>query len=580
MRISMKVNDDEISIKTQKEIEQYAKLYKSYDIIVEVKNTKRIDKQTLLMLPQNVKIRVASGYDERKINRYGKDDYRYTSVIYDRFELYKIIEKMEEIESKINPEWSEIQKAVYIHDRLKRKVIYTLGGDEEYTDEENRTLRGLILGENVCAGHAMIYKEMMDRQNIICDYAEGDALNRDTGVPVGGHAWNILRINGENIPVDITWDAGGYRFASHNNNYFANVDEFNKTHRPWEIEPIQDYSKNLKGLTREFVRKIQHTVNRTQACENRVARAIREDGSKFIIALTRQNEKGLNEYLYADINEKGYPENPVILFSKTNIANLVERTKRCDDKETAERLRSHSLYVQNTFLSKQNIRQACNNNGYIGELKKENGKFKIKHSLTSEEIAKLPKMIRTVKRADGTSAIIAKERKDKVNEQDVFSYIVYDIDSHIYGSKEKKDYYIVNTNKIFSESDIEKLGYDAKTNGFLAGAFAQSQIARIEKDRDGYMGRLDVQTRSCTIDEDIQKFFKSKCVTFTQADLVRPKPIRYEQSQTKKAPINTRIRSTMQQLGCVCVSTPGTDVQKITQHITRMLKPEIDDKNK
>lgn len=578
MSISMTITNDEISFKTQNKIEQYANLYKNSEIIVEVKNTKKIDKQSLLMLPPNVKIRVASGYDETKVNHYGKDNYRYTSVVYDRFELYKIIERMEEIESKINLEWSEIQKAVYVYDRLKRKVIYTLGED---TNENDRTLRGLILGENVCAGHAMIYKEMMDRQNIICDYAEGDALSESTGKYLGAHAWNILRIDGENIPVDITWDAGGYRAASQNDNFFGNVDSFNKTHRPWKIEPIQHYSKNLKGLTREFVRKIQYTVNRTQSCENRVARAHRADGSKFIIALSRQNENGLNEYVYADINEKGYPENMVTLFSKSNIADLVEKTKRCKDEKNAKSLKNDSLYVINTFLSKENIRRACNNNGYIGEMKKEGGRFKIKYSLTSEEIDKLPKMIRTVKRADGTSAIISKERKGKVNGQEVFSYIVYDIDSHIYRSKEKKDYYVVNTNRIFSESDLEKFGHDSETNGCFASLFTQSRIARIAKDRDGYMGYIDLQKRLCTRKEDIQEFFKSKYVTFTQSDLVKPSPIIYGQpNQQKRAPINNQRGSIMNDLKKVCISTLGTDVQKVAEYMSRPLTPKVSDKDK
>ena len=437
--------------------------------------------------------------------------------------------------SGINKEWSEIQKAIYIYDQLKRKVIYTLGGEEKYTNEDSRTLRGLISGENVCAGYAVIYKEMMDRQNIECDCVSGVAIDSKTQEIEAGHAWNILKINGVNIPVDLTWDSCMYRYAASAEVYFGNVDKFNEAHVPRDKERIQDYAKDLVGFDPEFVKITQRSVRRVQEYDNRCSRATRADGSKFIISLLRQNNKnGLNEYLYADIDENGYPKNPTTLFSKSNIASLIEQYKRCDREKEAkhfESLRKSSRFVINELLSKENIENARKNNGYIGEYKKENGKCEIVQSLSENEIKHLPRMITTIKRNNGTMAVLSRHSISHIGSTKLYGYALYDIDSHIYRSSTQKDYYVVNSNRLYSESNFEKIIANGISENRMTVWFSPERVQKMQQEHGGYIGCMDPNTGVSTRDEKIDRILKSNTIDFTQNDVVKAGPINYDRKR-------------------------------------------------
>ena len=105
------------------------KKYKDAKILIEVQNTKGITSSMIKQLNPNVAIRIAGGYDKDRIARYGKDlnwssNYYYEAVIYSRNETIQILEAMERIEAGINENWSDIQKLIYIYDRLKREIMY------------------------------------------------------------------------------------------------------------------------------------------------------------------------------------------------------------------------------------------------------------------------------------------------------------------------------------------------------------------------------------------------------------------------------------------------------------------------
>ena len=104
-------------------------------ILVEVQNTKGITSQMIRQLGPNIAIRIAGGYDQERISRYGKDlnwdgagEYYNDAVIYTRNETIKILEEMEKIEAGMSYYWSDIQKLLYAYDRLKAGIMY----DPEY----------------------------------------------------------------------------------------------------------------------------------------------------------------------------------------------------------------------------------------------------------------------------------------------------------------------------------------------------------------------------------------------------------------------------------------------------------------
>lgn len=200
------------------------------------------------------------------------------SNIYTPQEMKQIVGVMEKIEAGISPQWTDIQKVLYVYDRLREEIIYH-PKYEKQTSYDIRTLRGLISKKTVCAGYALIFKEMMDRLNIPCDYVEGITNPSKDNPEYSTHAWNIVTVNGKNIPVDLTWDAGGYRQGRADSfDNFANVEQFRKKHFPSPLERIQDYSQ-LYGLKEKFVREVVSKFRRKKEYTQSIISVQTHDGA-------------------------------------------------------------------------------------------------------------------------------------------------------------------------------------------------------------------------------------------------------------------------------------------------------------
>lgn len=111
--------------------------------------------------------------------------------------LKNIIKYFEYSEKFIDPSWNELEKAMFLYNSL---VV-----DMEYADNYDnvlprgvteRSLNGILYGKLVCAGFALVYKEMLDRVGIKNYYQN----QRDV------HAFNIIEIDGKRYGVDVTWD--------------------------------------------------------------------------------------------------------------------------------------------------------------------------------------------------------------------------------------------------------------------------------------------------------------------------------------------------------------------------------------
>ncbi|MFG6318733.1 MAG: hypothetical protein K1W33_02565 [Clostridia bacterium] len=202
----------------------------NYNNVIVVKNTKELEMMDLSRIPDNAEIRVVGGlYGKQKYAT--KDHYR-ARTTYPLGQLKQIMSTMREIESNINPNWSELAKARYIYEVLGNNIGYDLNR-ANYSNQQASNLSILLSREGICAGYSLLFKEMMDRQGIECDYVRGDAFNSRGGKEK--HAWNVLKINGKNIPIDLTWDApnikngkGLHQFGNNyqfTNNHFLDYDE-------------------------------------------------------------------------------------------------------------------------------------------------------------------------------------------------------------------------------------------------------------------------------------------------------------------------------------------------------------------
>ena len=150
-------------------------------ILVKIPNTKGISSELLKTLNQDIFIRIAGAYDEERVSRLGNVQYSngetgeyYTSaVIYSRNEAVQIVEEMESIEKGIECQnANELEKLVYIYDRLKSGIMYVSKFGNK-SSRDTRSLRGLLTKQSVCAGYSLILKELMDRQGIECHYIQG-----------------------------------------------------------------------------------------------------------------------------------------------------------------------------------------------------------------------------------------------------------------------------------------------------------------------------------------------------------------------------------------------------------------------
>ena len=202
-----------------------------------VRNTKELqERYDLNKIPDDELIRVVGGMEGK--DKYNNETYERRTT-YPARQLKQIIYLMQEIESKIPEHWDESQKAKYIYNTLGENIEYNYD-KETYKNQQSSNLTILLSKKGICAGYALLFKEMMDRQGIQCDYIRGEAkIGRGK---TEKHAWNVLTINGKTIPVDLTWDASRIHRGDNGLRYFGNDRDFFLEHEEDADEIKYDYS--------------------------------------------------------------------------------------------------------------------------------------------------------------------------------------------------------------------------------------------------------------------------------------------------------------------------------------------------
>lgn len=121
---------------------------------------------------------------------------------------------------------SDYDIAKALHDYLVLNCVYDYDNYLRHTvPAESYTADGALLeGTAVCAGYARAYQLLMQEAGIPCEYVSGYAG--------GGHAWNVVEIDGTWYHVDTTWDdpvpdrAGYVRY-----DYFLKSDDYMRANR-------------------------------------------------------------------------------------------------------------------------------------------------------------------------------------------------------------------------------------------------------------------------------------------------------------------------------------------------------------
>lgn len=116
--------------------------------------------------------------------------------------IIRIYDLAEEI---TNDTMSDREKVKAVHDWLCINVAYDM--DNYYANtipDRSYNIEGPIFyGKSVCSGYARTFKMFMNVLGIDCDVVSGDAYSMGT---TGGHAWNRVKIDGQWLYIDVTWD--------------------------------------------------------------------------------------------------------------------------------------------------------------------------------------------------------------------------------------------------------------------------------------------------------------------------------------------------------------------------------------
>ncbi len=110
---------------------------------------------------------------------------------YTQDDIAEFNSKVEYILSRINDNWSNVEKALFLHDWLVTHVQY----DKTYS--KRSAYDAIVEGSAVCQGYALAYKYLMNMSGIETDVVMSDAEN---------HMWNLVAINGSYYHVDCTAD--------------------------------------------------------------------------------------------------------------------------------------------------------------------------------------------------------------------------------------------------------------------------------------------------------------------------------------------------------------------------------------
>ncbi len=456
-------------------ISDFCRAHPNERVLIEISNTSGITPEMIRSVGNNADIRVVGPFTEEWQETYPSNVNFSNAVIYSKNELGNIIQEMREIERGIHPSWSDIQKATYIYEKMRTQIMMA----PEYgvrTDKEACSLSGFLSRETRGAGYAVMYKEMLDRQGIESHYVQG--LNQ--------HAWNILKIDGKNYGVDLSFDNAEYRKGNIDGlPFFAgNTYQFNRFHRPSPKEPQKEAQKNLSEIDPKIIKAIVTPMRRLRDFNVSTFRVTRKDGTVFSVAQVGSsvvNDKRIFKYVYRELTGNSELSLPTILYGESNIADMVNSRKNKKDID-----RGFESSTINILLSKENIRDSLNNGTfYLGSVKDANDNYvtdprQIKKPLDmSDQFRIAPRVFR---RSDGSVFVVQRTspKPENVKGVDLFTFDIFE--TVVRGGIETT---IKNT--VFSERDFL---YDSRIE--VADRFLnRNRLDRKFNESSGYIGYLD-----------------------------------------------------------------------------------------
>jgi hypothetical protein len=116
--------------------------------------------------------------------------------------LYKrqyLDDRVNYIASTVNPDLSDFEKILFVHDYVVNNVRYNSETLEKgkFYPEDSTAYGALIGGRAICSGYATSIKLLLNKLGIECGIIDSPDMN---------HAWNYVYLNGKYYHLDATWD--------------------------------------------------------------------------------------------------------------------------------------------------------------------------------------------------------------------------------------------------------------------------------------------------------------------------------------------------------------------------------------
>ena len=160
-----------------------------------------LTEQEQAILQSVVDATIPEGYDEYLGHSYCSVDKNYFYSWFYSWDL--TAEQFDLLQSKVDEMTadlagkSDFDKSLILYQRLIQANRYDFG------DHDQTAYGALIEGTSVCAGYARSYQLLLQAVGIPCLYLTGTA---DNGYQIGGHAWNLVQLDGQWYYCDPTWD--------------------------------------------------------------------------------------------------------------------------------------------------------------------------------------------------------------------------------------------------------------------------------------------------------------------------------------------------------------------------------------
>lgn len=515
-------NNSDLKSLTKENINYIKKLDNVSNITFHIKNTQGInarDIEKLRLIDPTIKIRITGSYTEELIKeeekKYSRNGYNHISHMredstYDLNTIEKILRKIEVIEKRMSPNWTNDQKLVYIINYIKRNIYYH-PNYEQVSSQEIRSLKGLLTNQTVCAGYAIILKEFCDRHNIPCDYILGKVENEDE--IYARHAWNVIKINGQYIPIDLTWSASKRANGIYQSEYedVGNVNEFITNHIPEEYPQFAKYKNNLYNLNINKLVIMNRLINNGVTYNNSFE--FKSDNGYIFKGYTVLQERAADgSVLYQNIvyykDGKGTEYGPISISTKTNLLGiylLIKRTEKAlfevkkymnknklnsnERQELTELLQEVKNYkfcedakkqISNSLLHIENFKRAQKyHSTYIGELEINKDEVLTVNGVIYDnaKINKTYTQNAIIQRSNGTKLLI--EKKEYNAELGLYLFRIHE------KIKDENGNEILKTNIVTTEIDLIQYSNIKEVGDIF---LSRQRLDRKELETYGYIG--------------------------------------------------------------------------------------------